>query len=325
MKGIASILIPPENVYGKWQREYNYAASLLTDSTGYVVQALSYLPYGEEWTEYNEMQRPDSLSLGQYRFNGKERDPESGFLYYGQRYYGISYIPMWLSVDPMTDKYPGISPYHYCHWNPIRLIDPDGMEDWEVDQLGRITKCKVQPENPTEDRIRVKGTEGWTEKNSLSGLTRGTISEQKRWNFQNEAQGSLVLLGGNRQDRISLFEFCADNSEVEFSLIELDNNASQYFLLTTSHDIRSVGKEKYGDELGSAISISNAASLRLHIHNHFGNGQYGWGPSADDISFKKHITDKQKSFWSGQPGNGISSTEFGIYKCRGSGRKIISY
>ena len=87
------------------------STTLLTDSTGRVVQALSYLPYGEEWTEYNEMQRPDSLSLGQYRFNGKERDPESGFLYYGQRYYGISHIPMWLSVDPMMDKYPSISPY----------------------------------------------------------------------------------------------------------------------------------------------------------------------------------------------------------------------
>ena len=131
IKGIASIIIPPENVYRKGQREYNYAATLLTDSTGYVVQALSYLPYGEEWTEYNEMQRPDSLSIGQYRFNGKERDPESGFLYYGQRYYGISYIPMWLSVDPLLDKYPGISPYHYCHWNPIRLIDPDGKEAFE--------------------------------------------------------------------------------------------------------------------------------------------------------------------------------------------------
>lgn len=35
---------------------------------------------------------------------------------------------MWLSVDPMADKYPSISPYAYCAWNPIRLIDPDGNE-----------------------------------------------------------------------------------------------------------------------------------------------------------------------------------------------------
>lgn len=35
-------------------------------------------------------------------------------------------MTMWLSVDPMSDKYPSISPYAYCAWNPVRLVDPDG-------------------------------------------------------------------------------------------------------------------------------------------------------------------------------------------------------
>ena len=34
----------------------------------------------------------------------------------------------WLSVDPMMDKYPNISPYAYCAWNPVKLVDPDGKE-----------------------------------------------------------------------------------------------------------------------------------------------------------------------------------------------------
>ena len=38
-------------------------------------------------------------------------------------------MTMWLSVDPMADKYPSISPYAYCEWNPIMLVDPDGRED----------------------------------------------------------------------------------------------------------------------------------------------------------------------------------------------------
>ena len=36
-------------------------------------------------------------------------------------------MTMWLSVDPMADKYPSISPYAYCAWNPIILTDPNGM------------------------------------------------------------------------------------------------------------------------------------------------------------------------------------------------------
>ena len=37
-------------------------------------------------------------------------------------------MTMWLSVDPMADKYPSISPYAYCAWNPVKLVDQDGME-----------------------------------------------------------------------------------------------------------------------------------------------------------------------------------------------------
>ena len=28
----------------------------------------------------------------------------------------------------MSDKYPSISPYAYCAWNPVKLVDPDGEE-----------------------------------------------------------------------------------------------------------------------------------------------------------------------------------------------------
>lgn len=61
-------------------------------------------------------------------FNGKEKDYESGFHYYGTRYYWSEVLTGWLSVDPMMDKYPGISPYNYCMWNPVNLVDPEGMD-----------------------------------------------------------------------------------------------------------------------------------------------------------------------------------------------------
>ena len=59
---------------------------------------------------------------------GKERDSETGFSYFGARYYDSDILTGWLSVDPLADKYPSLSPYAYCAWNPIRLIDPDGEQ-----------------------------------------------------------------------------------------------------------------------------------------------------------------------------------------------------
>ena len=59
-------------------------------------------------------------------FNGKEKDWESGFHYYGARYYWSEVLTGWLTVDRYADKYPSISPYSYCAWNPTKLIDPSG-------------------------------------------------------------------------------------------------------------------------------------------------------------------------------------------------------
>ena len=59
-------------------------------------------------------------------FIGKERDSETGLSYFGARYYDSDLMTGWLSVDPMADKYPGVSPYTYCAWNPVKLVDPDG-------------------------------------------------------------------------------------------------------------------------------------------------------------------------------------------------------
>ncbi|MCQ2225873.1 MAG: RHS repeat-associated core domain-containing protein [Paludibacteraceae bacterium] len=61
-------------------------------------------------------------------FTGKEKDPESGYHYFGARYYDSEALTGWLSVDPMMDKYPSLSPYNYCAWNPVRFVDPNGME-----------------------------------------------------------------------------------------------------------------------------------------------------------------------------------------------------
>ena len=62
-----------------------------------------------------------------YTFSAKEKDAETGLSYFGSRYYS-SDLSLWLSVDPMSDKYPSLSPYVYCADNPVKLVDPNGEE-----------------------------------------------------------------------------------------------------------------------------------------------------------------------------------------------------
>ena len=62
-----------------------------------------------------------------FTFTGKERDAETGYGYFGARYMDHELMTMWLSVDPMADKYPSISPYSYCAWNPVKLVDPNAI------------------------------------------------------------------------------------------------------------------------------------------------------------------------------------------------------
>ena len=57
----------------------------------------------------------------------RKGDQIVSFHYYGARYYWSELLAGWLSMDPMADKYPSISPYAYCALNPVKLVDPNGL------------------------------------------------------------------------------------------------------------------------------------------------------------------------------------------------------
>ncbi len=74
-----------------------------------------------------------------FTFTGKERDEETSYSYFGARYYDSDLSGLFLSVDPMSDKYPILSSYAYCAWNPVKLVDPNGMEiSTLIDQDGNV-------------------------------------------------------------------------------------------------------------------------------------------------------------------------------------------
>ncbi len=110
----------PENLVFFYHPDHLGSTSYVTDADGNIAQHIEYIPYGEVFVE----ERNNSFSTN-FLFNAKELDNETGLYYYGARYLDPTGA-MWLSVDPMWEKYAGMSPYNYCAGNPVKLVDPDG-------------------------------------------------------------------------------------------------------------------------------------------------------------------------------------------------------
>jgi RHS repeat-associated protein len=86
-----------------------------------------------------------------YGFNGKESDNEvkgtGNSIDYGFRTYDPR-IGRFLSVDPLTSKYPELTPYQFASNTPIAAIDIDGLEGggaYEIPQekFGYVNPMKV--------------------------------------------------------------------------------------------------------------------------------------------------------------------------------------
>ncbi len=115
----------PNDDYEKMQFYYHPdhlgSSSYITNLDGEVSQHIEYVPFGEVFIE----ERNNTWNTP-YFFNAKEFDEETGMYYYGARYYEPR-LSLWVSVDPLAEKYVFWGVYTYCYDSPLNHIDVEGL------------------------------------------------------------------------------------------------------------------------------------------------------------------------------------------------------
>ena len=140
------------------------SSSYITNLDGEVVQHIEYVPFGEVFIEER-----NNIWNTPYLFNAKEFDEETGLYYYGARYYDPR-VSLWISTDPMEDKFPSVSSYTYVINNPLNILDPNGADIVYVN-LGGQEVYRIKNKNIYKTYIQTsrsytspsKGNLGWKE------------------------------------------------------------------------------------------------------------------------------------------------------------------
>ena len=171
---------------------------------------------------------------------GKERDEETGYSYFSARYLDNEIMTSFLSVDRYAFKYPFISPYAYCAWNPMKLIDPTG--DTLVAKESGSKKDIKGVAGKYGDRIQFD--ENGIAAIDYSGMTESEIKKMKKH------KGVALLSDIIESDKKILYE------------------ATDIILVTTLD----------GDRIAGTIANDNNGVVNLSRYGHDSNNGYSYMP-----------------------------------------------
>ena len=99
-----------------------------------LLQTTDYYPFGLTMANGNKANADQP-----YQYGGKEWQNNTQVYDFHARQYNPA-LDRWFNIDPMLEKFSGISTYNYCANNPINLIDPDGKEMSLIELLDEAFK-----------------------------------------------------------------------------------------------------------------------------------------------------------------------------------------
>ncbi len=251
---------------------------IVTSASGTVEQQNHYYPFG------GLMAVSNNGDLQRFKYNDKELDRMHGLDWYdyGARHYDAI---RFTTMDPMAEKYYNVTPYAYCHNNPVNKIDPDGKDDYYTSNGQFLFR------NPNEtDRIIIRNT--YAEKMDQIAPT--------AWQVIDTPIEDIVL---SAKAYSNIFTNVLSQMEGKDKVDNLYNNMVSVGVTFCDEDVKSIynspvlredvnavgGREDksikvsakvnyggYGDNRYMFSTVSNIQNL-LGVHEYKGHGVLGWG------------------------------------------------
>lgn len=219
--------------------DYIGNVDLVSDNSGEAYEFFLYNPWGESLYEWNSGTASFSSP---YRFNGKELDQETGLHYYGARYYNPT-TSVWLSVDPLANEFPHLTPYNFVEGNPIMLNDPDG----------RSADCPTCPDSPEYDFFR-EDSRMWEYDSETGGARRVQTTE-----FQSTSSGTNQYTISNPDLRdANVGQYAANDKPGVSGNVPF----TTYITPSINGNVVTIsGRVDYFNSMGDPVSFASAAYL----------------------------------------------------------------
>ena len=161
----------------------------VVDEVGNLEQKNEYFAYGGPWvSSTNQGFQP-------YKYNGKELDRVHGLDWYdyGARRYDPAFC-MFTQMDPLAEQYPHLNPYVYCAGNPVRYVDPDGMDYWSTNDKEQIIAF-LNSINVGLSQFDFSGWHHATDAQFTGNLTYNDITHKYYTSYTDVINGQFTVIG----------------------------------------------------------------------------------------------------------------------------------